>query len=51
VDDLDAHVAELTERGLRPSDISEANKGVRLSRMTDPDGNTIGLIGGFRVEY
>lgn len=51
VDDLDGHVAELRERGLQPSDITDASKGVRLSRVTDPDGNVIGLIGGFRVDY
>lgn len=51
VDDLDGHVAELRSRGLEPSDISDAAKGVRLSRMSDPDGNVIGLIGGFRVDY
>lgn len=51
VDNLDAHVAELAGRGLQPSDISDASKGVRLSRVSDPDGNIIGLIGGFRVEY
>ncbi|PRC46201.1 glyoxalase [Mycobacterium sp. ITM-2017-0098] len=51
VDDLDAHVAELRERGMAPGDISDAAKGVRLSRMSDPDGNIIGLIGGFRVDY
>ncbi len=51
VDDLVGHLAELRDRGLHPSDISEADKGVRLSRLTDPDGNVIGLIGGFRVEY
>lgn len=51
VDDLDGHVAELRSRGLEPSDISDAAKGVRLSRVSDPDGNVIGLIGGFRVDY
>jgi glyoxylase I family protein len=39
------------ERGLDPGEIVEANKGVRLSAITDPDGNTIRFIGGFRVEY
>ena len=51
VDDLEAHVAEAAERGLRPGAIDGANKGVRLSTITDPDGNVIRLIGGFRVEY
>jgi glyoxylase I family protein len=51
VDDLETHIAELEGRGLEPGEITDASKGVRLSRFDDPDGNTIGLIGGFRVEY
>ena len=51
VDDLEGHLAELRERGLEPGDIVDASKGVRLSRISDPDGNVIGLIGGFRVDY
>ena len=51
VDDLEAHLDELRTRGLAPGEIVDANKGVRLSTITDPDGNTIRLIGGFRVEY
>lgn len=51
VDDLESHIAELRERGLDPGDIVEASKGVRLSRFPDPDGNVVGLIGGFRVDY
>ena len=51
VDDLDAHIADLRQRGLNPEAAVEANKGVRLSTVTDPDGNLIRLIGGFRVEY
>lgn len=51
VDDLPAHVAAATEAGLRPGGIEDANKGVRLATLADPDGNTIRLIGGFRVEY
>lgn len=51
VDDLDGHLAELAERGLAPGEIVDANKGVRISTITDPDGNSIGIIGGFRVEY
>ena len=51
VDDLDAHRVELADRGLATGDVVEANKGVRLSEITDPDGNTIRLIGGFRVDY
>jgi glyoxylase I family protein len=51
VDNLEHHIAELRRRGLRPSEIVDANKGVRLSTISDPDGNTITLIGGFRVNY
>ncbi|MDA2804838.1 VOC family protein [Nocardiopsis suaedae] len=47
-DDLPAHVAALRERGLSPEDVQEVDKGVRLSAVTDPDGNRITLIGGFR---
>ena len=51
VDDLDQHVAHVSERGLTPGAIQTANKGVRLSSISDPDGNMITFIGGFRVEY
>jgi hypothetical protein len=36
----------MTVGGIQP-----VNKGVELSTLTDPDGNTITLIGNFRVEY
>jgi glyoxylase I family protein len=51
VQDLDAQIDELKQRGLEPGQITDANKGVRLSAFTDPDGNTVTLIGGFRVQY
>jgi glyoxylase I family protein len=51
VDDLAAHVAQAADAGLQPGGIKDANKGVRLATLTDPDGNLIRLIGGFRVEY
>jgi glyoxylase I family protein len=51
VDDLEAHLAKVSGPGLDPGEIVEANKGVRLSTITDPDGNTIRFIGGFRVRY
>jgi predicted enzyme related to lactoylglutathione lyase len=51
VDDLETHRAALRQRGVEAGDITDAAKGVRLSEITDPDGNTIRLIGGFRVEY
>jgi glyoxylase I family protein len=50
-DDLEADAAELRRRGLNPGEFEDANKGVRLSTLVDPDGNTIRLIGGFRVQY
>lgn len=51
VDDLEAHLAEIGERGIESDDILDASKGVQTCAVTDPDGNTITLIGGFRVEY
>ncbi len=51
VEDLDGHIDDLRQRGLEPGEVIEANKGVRLSTIIDPDGNTIRLIGGFRVQY
>ena len=51
VDDLDDHIDQLKRRGLEPGEITDANKGVRLSMITDPDNNTIRLVGGFRVRY
>src|SRR3954465_8578692 len=41
VGDLEACIDELEQRGLTPGEITEANKGVRLSTLTDPNGNTI----------
>jgi glyoxylase I family protein len=51
VDDLEADIADLGARGLEAGEIVEANEGVRLSALRDPDGNTVTLIGGFRVRY
>jgi glyoxylase I family protein len=51
VRDLAAHIDELKRRGLEPGEVVEANKGVRLSALTDPDANKVWLIGGFRVQY
>jgi glyoxylase I family protein len=51
VDDLEAHVDGARDRGLAPGEIVDANKGVRLCTIADPDGNVIRLIGGFRVQY
>jgi len=51
VDDVEQHITELTARGLTPGSIESANKGVQLSSITDPDGNRITFIGGFRTIY
>lgn len=51
VDDIDAHVAELAARGLVTGEIQTVTKGVQLSAITDPDGNTITVIGSFREKY
>lgn len=47
----DSFLGELEHRGLAPGEVIEANKGVRLSSLTDPDGNQITIIGGFRPVY
>jgi catechol 2,3-dioxygenase-like lactoylglutathione lyase family enzyme len=51
VDDLSAHLDDLASRGLSPGEIQTVNKGVQLTAVTDPDGNTITFIGNFRVNY
>ena len=51
VDDLDEHIADVSGRGLAPGAIETANKNVRLSAVTDPDGNMITFIGNFRIQY
>jgi len=51
VDNLDSHIADISRRGLAPGAIETVNKGVRLSAIRDPDGNTITFIGDFRVDY
>jgi glyoxylase I family protein len=51
VDDLERHITELARRGLISGAIETVNNGVQLSAITDPDGNTITLIGNFRVTY
>jgi glyoxylase I family protein len=44
-------VADAAARGLAPGAIETVNKGVQLSAIRDPDGNTITFIGNFRVHY
>jgi len=51
VDDLGRHVADVSKRGLTPGAIETVSKGVQLSAIRDPDGNTITFIGDFRVQY
>jgi glyoxylase I family protein len=51
VDDLDRHIADMSRRGLAPGKIEIVNKGVQLSTIRDPDGNTITFIGNFRIHY
>ena len=45
VDDLDAHVASITARGLEPDERLTYSNGVRKTLYRDPDGNEIGLGG------
>lgn len=51
VSDLEEGVRELRERGLTTGEIIDANKGVRLCPITDPDANQIHLVGNFREKY
>lgn len=51
VDDLATHLDALQDRGPAPGAIQTVNKGVQLSAITDPDGNTITFIGSFRTDY
>ena len=49
--DFEEGVRELHEMGLGTGEIIEANTGVRLFPITDPDHNIIQLVGNFRVKY
>ncbi len=51
VDDLAGAIDEITGRGIVTGEIAKASKGITLCPITDPDGNTITLIGNFRVHY
>jgi hypothetical protein len=44
-------IVEVSSRGLAPGAIETVNKGVQLSAIRDPEGNTITFIGDFRVQY
>ncbi|HET8672841.1 MAG TPA: VOC family protein [Thermoleophilaceae bacterium] len=43
VDDLDATLAELSERSIGADQIEELSGGVRKATLTDPEGNNIAL--------
>lgn len=45
VEDLDAQVAEIAVRGLKPSEHEAYSTGVRKAVYRDPDGNEIGFAG------
>jgi hypothetical protein len=49
--DLDKHIDALRGRGFTAGEIQDARRGVRISTVEDPDGNTLNFIGGFRVQY
>ena len=43
VDDLDAALAELAERGVAAGDVVELASGARKATIVDPDGNELGV--------
>jgi catechol 2,3-dioxygenase-like lactoylglutathione lyase family enzyme len=45
VDDLDARVAEIGERGLEPAEVETYSNGVRKAVYRDADGNEVGFGG------
>lgn len=49
--DIEESVRKLREVGLEPGEIIDANKGVRLCPIADPDHNMIHLVGNFREKY
>ncbi|OZC73855.1 VOC family protein [Rhodococcus sp. 06-418-5] len=51
VGDIEVFVDAARSRGIDFGTIVDANKGVRLSSVSDPDGNSITAIGGFRELY
>nr|WP_239542392.1 VOC family protein [Micromonospora terminaliae] len=46
VDDLDARLAQIADRGLTPAERETYDNGVRKAIFRDPDGNEIGFGGG-----
>jgi catechol 2,3-dioxygenase-like lactoylglutathione lyase family enzyme len=45
VDDFDARIADIAERGLEPDERETYRNGVRKATYRDPDGNEIGFGG------
>ena len=45
VDDLDALVEEIADRGIEPAERETYSNGVRKATYQDPDGNEIGFGG------
>ena len=45
VDDLDAQVAAIADRGLEPDEVETYDNGVRKAVYRDPDGNEVGFGG------
>src|SRR5918998_5299973 len=45
VDDFDARLAQIAERGLEPTTLETYDNGVRKAIYSDPDGNEIGFGG------
>ena len=45
LDDLDAQMALIADRGLEPDEIETYSDGVRKALYRDPDGNEVGLGG------
>ena len=51
VSDIEEGARDLREMGIDAAAIIDANKGVRLCPIIDPDDNKIQLVGNFRVKY
>lgn len=49
LDDLDAQIAAIAERGLEPDEIETYSDGVRKALYRDPDGNELGFGGAPRA--
>ena len=45
VDDFDARLAGIADRGLEPTELETYSNGVRKAIYRDPDGNEIGFGG------